>query len=327
MLALIAVILASVWGATKVKDGLDLTDIVPENTDEHEFLYRQEKYFGFYNMYAITQGDFEYPTNQKLLYEYHDQFVRIPNIIKNDNGGLTKFWLGLFRDWLLDLQDAFDKEVASGCITQEYWCKNASDEGILGYKLMVQTGHVDNPIDKSLVSTDTKNGHRLVDKDGIINPKAFYNYLSAWATNDALAYGASQGNLKPQPKRWTHSPKDVDLKIPKSSPLIYTQLPFYLSGLSDTESIKNLIMSVRELCVKFEAKGLSNFPSGIPFLFWEQYLYLRTSLLLALVCALAAVFVVSSSSFLNLTSICVLIKCDLLILIYTCVSRLLWFSC
>ncbi|XP_013176469.1 PREDICTED: protein patched [Papilio xuthus] len=291
MLALIAVILASLWGATKVKDGLDLTDIVPENTDEHEFLSRQEKYFGFYNMYAVTQGDFEYPTNQKLLYEYHDQFVRIPNIIKNDNGGLTKFWLSLFRDWLLDLQAAFDKEVASGCITQEYWCKNASDEGILAYKLMVQTGHVDNPIDKSLISTDTKNGHRLVDKDGIINPKAFYNYLSAWATNDALAYGASQANLKPQPKRWTHSPGDVDLKIPKSSPLIYTQLPFYLSGLSDTDSIKTLIMSVRELCLKFEVKGLSNFPSGIPFLFWEQYLYLRTSLLLALACALAAVFV------------------------------------
>lgn len=290
MLALIAVILASIWGATKVKDGLDLTDIVPENTDEYEFLYRQEKYFGFYNMYAVTKGDFEYPTNQKLLYEYHEQFVRIPNIIKNDNGGLTKFWLSLFRDWLLELQDAFDKEIQSGCITQEYWCKNASDEAILGYKLIVQTGHVDNPIDKSLV--DPKNGHRLV-KDGIINPKAFYNYLSAWATNDALAYGASQANLKPQPKRWTHLPTDVDLKIPKSSPLTYTQLPFYLSGLSDTENIKNLIMQVRELCLKFEAKGLSNFPSGIPFLFWEQYLYLRTSLLLALTCALAAAFVVS----------------------------------
>lgn len=282
-----------------MRDGLDLTDIVPENTDEHEFLSRQEKYFGFYSMYAVTQGDFEYPTNQKLLYEYHDQFVRIPNIIKNDNGGLTKFWLSLFRDWLLDLQAAYDREVESGCITKECWCKNASDEGILGYKLMVQTGHVDNPIDKTLLTQDTKNGHRLVDKDGIINPKAFYNYLSAWASNDALAYGASQGNLKPQPKTWIHSPTDTDLKIPKSSPLIYAQLPFYLSGLTDTESIKQLIISVRELCLKFEAKGLSNFPSGIPFLFWEQYLYLRTSLLLALACALAAVFVVSSLSLLT----------------------------
>lgn len=297
MLALIAVILASVWGATKVRDGLDLTDIVPENTDEHQFLYRQEKYFGFYNMYAVTKGDFEYPTNQRLLYEYHDQFVRIPNIIKNDNGGLTKFWLTLFRDWLLDLQAVFDKEVESGCITQEYWCKNASDEAILAYKLMVQTGHVDTPIDKSLITADRASGHRLVGKDGIINTDAFYNYLSAWATNDALAYGASQGNLKPQPKKWTHSSSDMDLEIPKSSPLIYTQLPFYLAGLSDTESIKTLITSVRELCLKFEAKGLSNFPSGIPFLFWEQYLYLRTSLSLALACALSAVFVVSSGKF------------------------------
>ncbi|XP_023227084.1 protein patched homolog 1-like, partial [Centruroides sculpturatus] len=99
VLFLIAVI-ASIWGMLSVDDGLDLTDIVPRNTNEYKFLSAQSKYFGFFNMFAITQGNFEYPTNQKLLYEYHEAFTRIDKIIKNDDGGLPDFWLAIFRDWL-----------------------------------------------------------------------------------------------------------------------------------------------------------------------------------------------------------------------------------
>lgn len=90
-----------VWGIYHVKDGLDLTDIVPRNTNEYQFLSQQAKYFGFFNMFAVTQGNFEYPTNQRLLYKYHEAFMRIGNIIKNDDGGLPEFWLSMFRDWLL----------------------------------------------------------------------------------------------------------------------------------------------------------------------------------------------------------------------------------
>lgn len=54
------------------------------------------------------------------------------------------------------------------------------------------------------------------------------------------------------------------------------------------------------MCQKFEERGLPNFPSGIPFLFWEQYLGLRQSLGLALLCALAAVFLVMAVLLLNL---------------------------
>jgi patched 1 protein len=106
MVTLVVILAGSVWGITKVTDGLDLTDIVPQNTDEHAFLSAQGKYFGFYNMYAVTQGEFEYPTNQKLLYEYHEAFMRVPNIIKNDDGGLPEFWLSLFRDWLIGKTEA-----------------------------------------------------------------------------------------------------------------------------------------------------------------------------------------------------------------------------
>lgn len=276
------VLAGSAWQATRVSDGLDLTDLVPQNSDEYAFLAAQARHFGFYNMYAVTERDFEYPINQRLLYEYHDAFMRVKNIIKNDDGGLPEFWLSLFRDWLRGLQTAFDRDYAAGYIVEEGWSKNASDDAILAYKLMVQTGHVDNPIDKTLI-----NQTRLVDSDGIINPRAFYNYLSAWVTNDALAYGTSQANLRPEPRQWFYI-NDTELRIPKSMPLTYAQMPFYLHKLTDTEQITELIGSVRELCYKFEQRGLPNFPSGIPFLFWEQYMGLRSRLGIALLAALGA---------------------------------------
>jgi patched 1 protein len=43
------------------------------------------------------------------------------------------------------------------------------------------------------------------------------------------------------------------------------------------------------VCAKFEERGLPNYPTGIPFLFWEQYLGLRSGLGLALAAALGSV--------------------------------------
>jgi patched 1 protein len=282
IMLLAALLAGSAWQAMRLDDGLELADLVPRDSDEHAFLASQAKHFGFYNMYAVTGRDFEYPNNQRLLYDYHEAFMRVKRVIKNDDGGLPEFWLSLFRDWLKGLQLAFDRDYKANCITPERWYKNASDEGILAYKLLVQTGHVDNPIDKSLITQV-----RLVNSDGIVNPRAFYNYLSAWASNDALAYGASQANLRPEPRQWIYS-NDHELKIPKSMPLTYAQMPFYLHKLTDTAEITELIGSVRKLCRRFEERGLPNFPSGIPFLFWEQYMDLRSCLGMALLAALGA---------------------------------------
>lgn len=49
------------------------------------------------------------------------------------------------------LQKAFDKHWKTGCINEEGWCANATEDGILAYKLLVQTGRIDNPVDKTLV--------------------------------------------------------------------------------------------------------------------------------------------------------------------------------
>jgi len=42
-------------GIIRIRDGLDITDILPRGTNEHSFLDTQSQYFGFYNFYAVTQ--------------------------------------------------------------------------------------------------------------------------------------------------------------------------------------------------------------------------------------------------------------------------------
>lgn len=289
---LVALILTTMgfYGLFHIKQGLSMAEVVPRNTSAHAFLKAQASHFGFYHMYAVTQEHFEYPQNQKILYDYHNAFVRVPSIIKDDDGGLNDFWLPLFRNWLVRLQEAFDNDYSKGNIYEAGWHANASADGILAYKLMVQTGHVDYPVDETLLLRN-----RLVDSHGIINPSAFYNYLSAWYSNDAMAYTHSQVNIVPTPKSWIHDARDADLKVPKSMAIQFAQIPFYLNNVGDTEVMVDMIKQVREVCAKFEERrGLPNFPTGVPFSFWEQYINLRTWLLIALGCILAAVFMVTS---------------------------------
>jgi len=282
-----------------VTTGLALSDIVPKNTTVYSFLDSQHKYFGYYNMYAVTQGHFEYPQNQKIIYDYQNAFVRVPNLIKDDDGGLPEFWLSLFRTWLVKIQKAFDDDFADGKIFEGGWhASNASADGILGYKLLVQTGHVDYPVDKTLLLRN-----RLVDVHGMINPSAFYNYLSAWYSNDAMAYSYSQGNLIPTPREWFHDARDEDLLVHKSSPIVYAQIPFHLYNLGeDTEEMVSMIRHVRGICKKYEDLGLPNFPTGLPFTFWEQYLELRSWLGVALGSILATIFLVILVVFCSVTS-------------------------
>jgi hypothetical protein len=87
-------------GLYRLKEGLDLTDVVPQGTDEHSFLEQQERYFGFYNFYVVTK-DVDYPARQELLDEYHAAFEAVPRIIRTKGNELPISWLQAFRDWLL----------------------------------------------------------------------------------------------------------------------------------------------------------------------------------------------------------------------------------
>uniref|UniRef100_A0A8C0Q4P4 Patched 1 n=1 Tax=Canis lupus familiaris TaxID=9615 RepID=A0A8C0Q4P4_CANLF len=286
----------SLYGTTRVRDGLDLTDIVPRETREYDFIAAQFKYFSFYNMYIVTQKA-DYPNIQHLLYDLHKSFSNVKYVMLEENKQLPKMWLHYFRDWLQGLQDAFDSDWETGKIMPNNY-KNGSDDGVLAYKLLVQTGSRDKPID---ISQLTK--QRLVDAHGIINPSAFYIYLTAWVSNDPVAYAASQANIRPHRPEWVHDKADympeTRLRIPAAEPIEYAQFPFYLNGLRDTSDFVEAIEKVRSICNNYTSLGLSSYPNGYPFLFWEQYIGLRHWLLLSVSVVLACTFLVCAVFLLN----------------------------
>jgi len=88
---------------------------------------------------------------------------------------------------------------------------------------------------------------------------------------------------------------------------------FYLCIFSDIhERNKCCIVScagcicdqdVRAICESFaNMRGLPNYPHGIIFTFWEQYVSLRFYLTMAVVAALAAVFVTLAIILLNIVA-------------------------
>uniref|UniRef100_A0AAY4A8A6 SSD domain-containing protein n=1 Tax=Denticeps clupeoides TaxID=299321 RepID=A0AAY4A8A6_9TELE len=286
----------SLYGTTRVRDGLELTDIVPRETREYDFLGAQFKYFSFYNMYVVTQRA-DYAKMQRVLYDLHRRFQSVRYVLREADGQLPRMWLHFFRDWLQGLQQAFDHDWEAGRITQASF-RNGSDDAVLAYKLLVQTGRRDRPINYNQVMRQ-----RLVDTDGIINPGAFYIYLSAWVSNDPVAYAASQANIRPHPPEWLHDRTDMMpdtwLSIPAAEPIEYAQFPFYLNGLRETPQFVEAIESVRAICSNYSRQGLPSYPSGYPFLFWEQYVGLRHWMLLSISVVLACTFLVCAILLLN----------------------------
>lgn len=257
---------------------ISLSMFLPRNTQEYNFLESQNKYFGFYSFYLVTT-EFEYPLNQKLLYEYHSSLSKVPNVLKDSNGGLNMndFWLANFRDFLLDLQEEFDNNLEKNCLNSEKWFQNATEKAVLAFKLLSQTGVVEYPVDKSVILKK-----KLV-TDGIIDASAFYNYLSVWTSNDQLSYSSSKSNLTPKPFQYYSSKADFDLKIPKSQPLVYTQMPFYLKNLKSTTKIVDTLKEIRSISETYNTKGLKNYPLGLIFAYFDQFLILNYLLIVQIV--------------------------------------------
>lgn len=106
----------SLYGTTQVRDGLELTDIVPRDTSEYDFIGAQFKFFSFYNMYVVTQRA-DYAHQQALLYQLHQRFHSVRYVLKEDNGRLPSMWLHYFRDWL----QGRSRRLASRLRSQVTW--------------------------------------------------------------------------------------------------------------------------------------------------------------------------------------------------------------
>nr|XP_051713804.1 protein patched homolog 2 isoform X3 [Oryctolagus cuniculus] len=259
----------SLYGATLVQDGLALTDVVPRGTKEHAFLSAQ--------LSASVPS--------RLCCPHLPPRRLAP--------GCTITATGC---WVRGIQAAFDQDWASGRITRHSY-RNGSEDGALAYKLLIQTGDAQEPLDFSQLTT-----RRLVDKEGLIPPELFYVGLTVWVSSDPLGLAASQANFYPPPPEWLHDKYDTtgeNLRIPAAQPLEFAQFPFLLRGLRKTADFVEAIEGARAACAEAGRAGVRAYPSGSPFLFWEQYLGLRRCFLLAVCILLVCTFLVCALLLLN----------------------------
>ncbi|XP_046517567.1 protein patched homolog 2 isoform X2 [Equus quagga] len=286
----------SLYGATLVQDGLALTDVVPRGTKEHAFLSAQLRYFSLYEVALVTQGGFDYAHSQRALFDLHQRFSSLKAVLPPPATQAPRTWLHYYRNWLQGIQAAFDQDWASGRITRHSY-RNGSEDGALAYKLLIQTGDVQEPLDFSQLTT-----RKLVDKEGLIPPELFYLGLTVWVSSDPLGLAASQANFYPPPPEWLHDKYDTtgeNLRIPAAQPLEFAQFPFLLHGLQKTADFVEAIEGARAACAEAGRAGVRAYPSGSPFLFWEQYLGLRHCFLLAVCILLVCTFLVCALLLLN----------------------------
>lgn len=117
----VALLSLSLYGTTMVHDGLYLTDIVPRDTKEYDFITAQFKYFSFYNMYLVTMDGFDYARSQRQLLQLHNAFNSVKYVVKDSNHRLPRMWLHYFQDWLKGKPSFHDEFFFISGACQGYW--------------------------------------------------------------------------------------------------------------------------------------------------------------------------------------------------------------
>lgn len=278
-------------GMRRAAIGLELSDVLPEHTAPAKFLQARDKYFSFYPMFAVIKGPHvDYARQQHQIDNYRKAIAASKFVIKTKSGEPSeKYWLGMMRDWLSSLQKAYDHEMAleKFNLTDGELKGNVSEDALIAHRLICSAGMV--------YQCEGRVGRiRLVDDMQTINYDGFFNYLTAWYNHDNMMYYVSQASFYPTPPKWSILDKNMPLLVPPAAPLAYSQIPFYLTGLTDTPVIIEMIKDIRSTCERFVKQGLPNFPQGIAFTFWEQYLHLNANLFTAIGIIAFAVFVVIS---------------------------------
>ncbi|KAL6736819.1 hypothetical protein Aduo_007125 [Ancylostoma duodenale] len=274
--------------------GLELADVLPENTPPAAFMRAREKYFSFYPMFAVLRGKtIDIPNQQPLIEEYREALGDTKYMVKA-NGKLQPYWMSMVRTWLESLDNALEKELKAGNLDPVTGKPvkgkdKPSPESLIARRLVCSYGHNYNCTGRI--------GHIKMVENGIIRPESFYNYLTGWYNVDNMMYYVSQASFQPTPPFWQMGP--AERVVPPARPLLYSQIPFYQTNLTDTPAIVDMIEEVRSVCEQYTDKGLSNFPSGLQFTFWEQYLFLRWNLFCAICIIAFAVFAVISIMMFN----------------------------
>ncbi|CAH8636578.1 unnamed protein product [Schistosoma intercalatum] len=298
---------AVVCATFKLRLGLDWSSLTPSDTIEYGFIKTAGQAFGLSNFHIIARGSdlpgsrpvssqsliqyttstassgtsarsrvslatvgrgIDFPMQQRRLRWMYDCLTGVSGVMLSGR----KVWLDTMRDWLEEVQNAFDKDRKRGYIMDSgHWNANASELGILGLRLIVQT---DRGPELSRINTG-----RIV-RGGIVDPPAFYTLLRVWRSKDALNFSSLPCIIYPEPSivhvgRLTGPGRPSDLHaLSPAEPIEFVQTSFYAVGVSEMNSQLDLVQQIRHITETATVQGVPAFPTGVPFTFVEHYIYL-----------------------------------------------------
>ncbi|CAH8635415.1 unnamed protein product [Schistosoma intercalatum] len=265
---------AVVCATFKLRLGLDWSSLTPSDTIEYGFIKTAGQAFGLSNFHIIARGSdlpgsrpvssqsliqyttstassgtsarsrvslatvgrgIDFPMQQRRLRWMYDCLTGVSGVMLSGR----KVWLDTMRDWLEEVQNAFDKDRKRGYIMDSgHWNANASELGILGLRLIVQT---DRGPELSRINTG-----RIV-RGGIVDPPAFYTLLRVWRSKDALNFSSLPCIIYPEPSivhvgRLTGPGRPSDLHaLSPAEPIEFVQTSFYAVGVSEMNSQLDLV--------------------------------------------------------------------------------------
>nr|CAH8819134.1 unnamed protein product [Trichobilharzia regenti] len=316
---------AAVLCATfRLRLGLDWSSLTPSDTVEYGFIKTAGKAFGLSNFHIIARGSdlpgsrpvssqpvfqytapstlsgtsarsrvsmatvgrgIDFPMQQRRLRWMYDCLTDISGVMLSGRD----VWLNAMRNWLEEVQTAFDIDREKGYIMDSgHWNANASELGVLGLRLIVQT---DRGPELSRINTG-----RIV-HGGIIDPPAFYTLLRVWRSKDALNFSSLPCVIYPEPSivhvgRLTGPGRPSDLHaLPPAEPIEFVQTSFYAVGVSEMDSQLDLVQRVRHITETATVQGVPVFPTGVPFTFVEHYMFIvrETAVAFGIFCAVITV--------------------------------------
>ena len=95
-----------IWGCTKVEDGLNIDDVVPAGTLEHDFASTNVEHFASYSMRINTKNiDYANRDVQRALIELSERVKKARYVV--DAGGFTAYWLTLMTQYFTRLDQTY----------------------------------------------------------------------------------------------------------------------------------------------------------------------------------------------------------------------------
>ena len=318
----------SIVGCFRVKDGLDLLEVVPEDTEEYGFVNASFSYFTYYDMYVVTK-EMNYSGKQVELMMLHDELLPLNHIVKGNGTETSSFWLKA----MVSFYETFYSRI---CVQGE--------EGLELYLYQ----YLENLIGRercrrSLTDVVSRDVDGVEKNFTIIPPNVFYEFITVWVSSltflllcccfivvsyfvvvvsyfvvvmsvcsiysslplpqvatDPVAAGVSLPEFRPPVPTWDPANETKNLlnpsyRIPTNGrDFEYAQMTFYVDGLRETEDYVELITKSRAIIEKYARVGVDAYPRGVPFIYWEQYFGLRERVLMAIGLILLVSFLATS---------------------------------